>query len=285
MNADHEYQIGKDHTVCQDYAVSGVIPTDDEDENFAYAIVCDGCSASPDVDCGARLLALSAREFMCSILSTNLEAEMFGKHCIRLAALSANRFAMLHPQAFDATLLIAIVKDRKLTAFLFGDGVFIHRSKMADKSDLVRAIHIKLTVPVPDTDIIASPPDYLAYELDQERKVRYLAKNVNKTVEDYIFHKDGLDSHTEKTLPPFAPVIIRNDVDPGDVIAVCSDGIGSFRQPNNDSISWRDLIDDYTGFKTTTGVFVHRHISAFKRKCQKKLITHSDDISIAAIVV
>ena len=56
MNADHYYTIGNSHSVCQDYAISGLV------ENGAYAILSDGCSSSPDVDVGARMLSLSAKE-------------------------------------------------------------------------------------------------------------------------------------------------------------------------------------------------------------------------------
>jgi hypothetical protein len=56
MNADYDFQIGKDHQVCQDYSMVGYT------EDKAVAILSDGCSASPHVDIGARLLTLSARE-------------------------------------------------------------------------------------------------------------------------------------------------------------------------------------------------------------------------------
>ena len=54
---------------------------------------------------------------------------------------------------------------------------------------------------------------------------------------------------------------------------------------SNTPIAWTDLIDEFTGFKTTEGEFVLRRMSAFKRKCLKEGITHSDDISIGSIVI
>jgi hypothetical protein len=71
----------------------------------------------------------------------------------------------------------------------------------------------------------------------------------------------------------------------GDVIAVVSDGINSFRKADNTPLAWIELIDEFTGFKTFEGEFVLRRIAAFKRKCLKEGITHSDDISVAAIVI
>ena len=55
MNADRSFQIGNDHTICEDFALADV------EAGLAYAIVCDGCSASTDVDFGARALAFSAK--------------------------------------------------------------------------------------------------------------------------------------------------------------------------------------------------------------------------------
>ena len=54
---------------------------------------------------------------------------------------------------------------------------------------------------------------------------------------------------------------------------------------SNEPIPWTDLVDEFTGFKNFEGEFVQRRIAAFKRKCLKEGITHSDDISIAAIHV
>ena len=55
MNADCYYEIGYSHTVCEDYALAGKINND-----ISFAIVCDGCSASPHVDVGARILTYAA---------------------------------------------------------------------------------------------------------------------------------------------------------------------------------------------------------------------------------
>ncbi len=52
MNTDCFYSIGHSHKVCEDYALSGTIG-----DTLAYAVVCDGCSSSKQVDVGARLLA------------------------------------------------------------------------------------------------------------------------------------------------------------------------------------------------------------------------------------
>ena len=57
MNTDFYYEIGHSHTICEDYAIAGKFASD-----ISFAIVCDGCSASPHVDVGARIIAHSAQK-------------------------------------------------------------------------------------------------------------------------------------------------------------------------------------------------------------------------------
>lgn len=263
MNADSTFQIGKDHIVCEDYALSGVSGVVD---STAYAIVCDGCSASPDVDFGARALAMSAKRALA--MCTDYSPDVFGEKSIFNANKVFDVFPLLHPQALDATLLAAWVYDKKLYAYLYGDGVYIHKHKNG-----IWVNHIELT---------SGSPDYLSYHLDERRMKEYMKIEDNQ--KEIIYRRD--DGVYDKTFgKPFVPVVIKTDVDEGDIIAVISDGMNSFRRQDNSSIDFKDLIDEFIGFKTTEGQFVQRRINAFKRKCLKENITHSDDISIAAIVI
>jgi hypothetical protein len=265
MNADSTFQIGKDHIVCQDYALSAA------GAGIAYAIVCDGCSASPDVDFGARALAMAAKNrlwFTGAPWFTN--AKTFGYDVIRDANKIFSIFPRLHPQALDATLLIAWVQDNKLTAVMYGDGVIIHRSKT--ESHLT---HVTLT---------SGAPDYLSYHLDSARKDSYDKMGDNEKEVTICVANPAISCIVDKS-QPFDPVIIERGVQEGDMIAVISDGINSFRKQDNTPIDWKELMEEFTGFKTTEGEFVKRRIGAFKRKCLKDNTTHSDDISIASIVV
>lgn len=258
MNADHDFQIGKDHTVCQDYAVSGAR------EDKAYAIVCDGCSASPDVDFGARVLALAAKELL--IGDGFINYEPFGSASIMKAKKVAELYNYLHPQFLDATLLSMWVAEKKVRAYLYGDGVFVRRTSKG-----VHTLHI---------DFSNNAPAYLSYYLEDARYKRYLEAGGTKHI---VENDHGVI--TERTVGPFDPVIIETPIETGDIVAVISDGINSFRCSNNDPIDWAILVDEFTGFKNTNGEFARRRLSAFKRKCLKDLTTHSDDISIATICV
>lgn len=69
MNSDCYFEIGHSHTICQDYALTGKI-----NDVLSYAIISDGCSSSPLVDVGARLLAHSAKEYLITRLFKSLWA-------------------------------------------------------------------------------------------------------------------------------------------------------------------------------------------------------------------
>lgn len=256
MNADSMFQIGKDHIVCEDYALARV------EAGLAYAIVCDGCSASPDVDFGARAMAHSAKRTL--KISTVYGSEKFGEITIRNAARVFDIFPYLHPQALDTTLLLAWVQDKKAYVYMYGDGVFIHKSK-----DRVDMVHINLT---------SGAPDYLSYHLDSDRMISY-----DKLVDNKKKVWTNMDEPC--VYLPFDPYECEFPVEDGDIVAVISDGINSFRKSDDTSLDWKDLVGEFTGFKNFEGEFVQRRLSAFKRKCIKDGMTHGDDISIAAIVV
>ena len=259
MNANSTFQIGKDHIVCEDYALAYTGPT------ITYAIVSDGCSASNDVDFGARCLAMSAKRE----LRLNPDLLSFdGKKAITNAQRVIDVFPYLSPQFLDATLLVAAVNGKHLLVEMYGDGVMVHRKK-----DSIVSVHVQLS---------SGAPDYLSYHLDLLRQQAYLALEDN--VKEIIIREGDKESHRDD-YGPFNPFIYDTTVAEGDVIAVISDGINSFRKMNNDTIPWTDLIDEFTAYKTFEGDFVMRRITAFKRKCLKEGITHSDDISCGAIVV
>jgi hypothetical protein len=267
MNANSTYLIGKDHISCEDYALAWSNP---QSKN-GLAIVCDGCSASSDVDFGARILAKSAENIVLmdgddSAISD--DANVFGTKVIFNAKRIFEILPTLHPNALDCTLLVArVTNDKKLIAFMYGDGVLVHRTQSS-----VNTVHISLT---------SGAPDYLSYQLHADRYYAY------KAWEDNV--KQIACTNYGKTIQvsekPLTPYVLKCDVSEGDVIAVISDGINSFRKSDNEPIPWTDLVDEFTGFKNFEGEFVQRRIAAFKRKCLKEGITHSDDISVASIFV
>src|SRR5512137_2901414 len=168
MNANSTFSIGKDHIVCEDYALASASP------NITYAIVSDGCSASPDVDFGARCLAMSAKREIrlnASFLDFN------GKNVVANAQRVIDTFPYLSPQFLDATLLVAGVNNqtKALTVYLYGDGVMVVRNKEG-----VGAFHIQLS---------SGAPDYLSYHLDPVRKQAY--DKIENNIKQVTILKEG----------------------------------------------------------------------------------------------
>lgn len=265
MNTDCTFQIGSEHQCCEDYAISSIFG------NLAYAIVCDGCSASPDVDFGARVLAMSAKKILLKMMDEGDMHEppnLFGACSIIAANRIFEIFPYLHSQALDATLNAAWVYDNKLTAVMYGDGIFIHKKKDDYDAYLVQLEN--------------GAPDYLSYMLDKDRMREYERMCPNNKV---TYKKTRITDISSSLSNPFNPFIIQCPVEKGDIIAVISDGMNSFRNQDDSSIAWYDIINEFTGFKSMEGEFVQRRLNAFKRKCLKESIHHYDDISIAAIHV
>lgn len=263
MNANSTFHIGHDHIVCEDYALAGM------SAGLAYAVVCDGCSASPEVDFGARILAMSAKRAI--LITRENEPNRFGEIIIQNAERIWDVLPHLHKQALDCTVLTTWVEENQLTARLFGDGVFIHKS-----GNDIYAINMHLT---------SGAPDYLSYHLDPQRFEMYKAMKANvKSIETFEI-VNGSRSVTSGVTDPFVPITLKRDVKPGDIVAVISDGINSFRKSDSTDIDWTDLIEEFTGFKNSEGEFAIRRLAAFKRKCLKEGTTHYDDISVGAIIV
>ena len=271
MNTDHYFAIGHGHTICEDFALSGMA------ENGGYVILSDGCSSSPNVDIGARLLALSAQRTI-SIGGNTMNYDLFGKVTIHNLEHIGDTIP-LHPLSLDATLLVAWVKDKNFTVHMFGDGIFFHKSHTN-----IRIVHV---------DFENNHPAYLSYYLDKLRLKEYEDKDFgSKHVVDISIYTNGTSEkksndrlETESYIKPFEPVTIKGLVDEGEIIGVCSDGVNSFSQSDGLTIPWESMIKEFIDFKTTPGVFVQRRLSFLKRQWIKNQTSHYDDISMAAICI
>lgn len=264
MNTDDCFFIGRSHKIVEDYAISGMFG------NLAYAIVSDGCSESSDVDIGARILVKSTQEILlrCAPEDRHDDVDIFGIACIHKANRVMDVMSTLSRKALDATLLAAWFYDKKATIVQHGDGVIIHKTK----SELW----------VYHTNLVSGAPDYLSYHLDATRMAAYTQSYMTPKITTTYLNGELLDTVNRL---PFEPVIIQKPVEEGDIIAVISDGIGTFTDQNGSSIKWQDIIGEFIGFKTTCGQFVQRRIGAYMRKCNKEFISHADDISMASIIV
>lgn len=225
------------------------------------------------------MLALATREIIQEARVTPMSPDVFAKRTVRRADLVSAIFRQLHPQFLDATLLVAWVDRGELTAMMFGDGMFFHRT---GAGGTVRAVRVEFKIPI--NGEIQAAPDYPAYYLEQLREQNYRALGGEKIVEDLLITKEGT-SGTTSSKKPFDPVIIKGPVAPGDVISICSDGIGSFRRANHEPIEWKAMVNEYIDFKSLPGVFVKRRFNFLQKRCKKEGLYHFDDISLASIAV
>ena len=273
MNTDHYYTTRNIHKTYQNYATSGLV------KNGAYAIVSEGIvSSSPDIDTGIKLLTLSAKKTLLLLNGGDFSYDLFGKVTIRnLEHISDN--IPLDPHSLDATLLTTWVKGNEAKSYFYGDGVFIHKS-----ATTLRMTHVSFE-PGPDDKTC---PAYLSYYLDKVRFKEYDDIQISKRIFDVSIYIEGqtptLDSiESEEFVRPFDPVVIKTIVDPGDIIAVCSNGVNSFRRSDSNIIEWQDIVNELVGFRSFENVFVQQRLNTLKELWKKEGITFYDDISMAAI--
>ena len=262
MNTDSYFAIGKSHTVCEDYALSG--------EN--YVIVSDGCSGSPDTDFGARLLAkVCEQEILTSGLNYSEEAVIYKADAM------ADHIG-LPRQCLDATLITACAGDDNFVDVrMFGDGAVI----ILDK-DMLLTYHT--------ISYKHNAPAYLSYRLDPERARLYLKKSEDglsggidygaygETKHDFIWDH-GLDCHKW-----------RFRKDDTKLVIIASDGIESFMYPKVsgttkklENIGLLSVLLWLTEIKGFKGKFLERRCKRFLKEATAEGWQHNDDFSLAAI--
>ena len=291
MNADAYMEIGSSHKICEDYALAGTF------EDVGYAIVCDGCSSSQYTDVGARILAHLTKDALIYLQQRkllydktfvkvdfkNILFEILIKKCLEVK--DALR---LNPEAFDATLLLALAVGGHTRALLGrGDGFFIVRR--ADGS----------THTVSHT-YSSNAPFYLSYDMYFERRQAYEAQFGRDPVV-YEEITDPQDEEKEKAArkenlrwyQSITNINILEDQEgesPVTQLIVSTDGLSSYELEaggthtgEDRQFTARDIIPSVVAYKNTVGEFVIRRMRRFSEECRKDHIIHQDDVSCAAI--
>jgi hypothetical protein len=236
MNADSTFIIGATHAVCQDYAVA----------RDAYAILSDGCSASPDTDIGARLLVKAAEQ----VLHTSDDVSALHEAAARLA-LDWAKSINLPPESVDATLLTAFRSNDELLVTCSGDGVII-----AERNEGSLDVHA-ISFP-------SGYPFYPAYWHQPDRLDAFLSTNGSIEQTRHFRFKTSEYKY----------------------VALVSDGIHSFlstSQTITSPVSLAEVLGELVSFKSLHGAFVARRVKRFMKDCRSRGWQHSDDLSIAAI--
>ena len=259
-SADSFFFIGKSHTVCQDRALAGT-----DREGNPFAIVCDGCSSSPDTDIGAWMLARAAFSYMATSGPTPIE-----NSSITFQAQQMQGACRLSQRALDATLLVAYTSPTQLYVEAFGDGVVVARKRSGE-------------LEVREIEFPSGAPAYLNYRRDVNRLGEYL--KLTNNAERYVKDQTGFALHQFGFGHSFFS-FHRRDYD---MVAVLSDGATSFQRRNGSTfehVPTLEVLPYLVGFKNYAGDFVTRRVRRFLTKEMLELgWHHDDDLSVASIYV
>lgn len=269
LRLDAYYTIGKLHQFCQDYALHGLEPV-------PHLILADGCSASPDSDVGARLLALNARRLLSRFArpasgeERRLRHWTLGRRIVRRAARQVRDLG-LDPTVLDATLLVAWCAGTTVQAHLYGDGCLAVRNAQGG----VATIRVEYA---------ENAPYYLSYLLDPERGAFYQeAIGELATAQSLHYQSDAGESIRQQRFD--APTVFDFDLATFPVVAVATDGLDSFvtaetGEPLELQTVARKMLD-CTHFD---GAFLQRRLRKTLFAYAQRGIFNLDDIGLGAFV-
>lgn len=273
--ADVHFAIGQTHGVCQDYGLADDPGQSGLSDYLAYAIVCDGCSSSPDTDWGARFLARAGASAFRPFDALNVvqRADIYRKTL------------ELDPHALDATLLlIRETENRDAEVIVYGDGVVVARKR--DGSGYQSwAISFNLNAPA-----------YLTYLLEPDRLAAYrrAGGGVKTIVENngtaYSSSPPTRVSNPDEIVPDLNPAFYRVfSRAEYDLVLVMSDGAESFQKRDGTRfvpVPLADVLYQVMDFKTLTHGFIKRRLGRFLGKfCPQNGWAHNDDFAVAGMVL
>lgn len=236
MHADAHFERGRTHAVCQDYALAG------HDDRGAWALVCDGCSSSPDSDVGARLLAHAAAAILRG-------GRLPGSRAAWQSARAAAHAIGLDAPCLDATVVAACEHRDRVIAIIRGDGIVAARRRDG-------GIEVTLRRCRDET------PDYPSVVADPDRRAQWLALAEPRA---------WLEHHCDRAMPCRVP--LRGHVWVGsfakhtyDRVLVASDGLATLRLPEHaEVLDVADVAARVLAAPSTTGCFVRRRLQRLGR--------------------
>lgn len=260
MNADFYFDIGKTHTICQDYARSAV------NGDKVAIFLSDGCSSSPNTDFGARFLCTAAAQ------QWESDGRLQDSYPFILRAYAMSQMAVLPETCLDATLLAAFQEENGVRVRVWGDGVVAARERVTGRVRLY---------------VIQSPkgaPDYPSYLLDRGRQGNYF-RFVEGATKDII----GPEETKAGTL--FEGVSLFFSADVFDLVAIMSDGAQSFQRRdergNQHPVSVEEVVAHVMNLRGDKGEFIVRTVRNvfINRHCAHENWTHYDDFTVAALFI
>jgi hypothetical protein len=275
MNTNHYYEIGSSHLVCQDYAISGKLS-----DNISYAIISDGCSSSPDVDIGARLLPYAMLKEM-TIFQQHTEllkrdtGDLFKR--VITDARSISDQLRVTPLCLDCTVLMALSDGKSIHIYVYGDGGII----LVDREGKVDYI---------DFDYDSGAPYYMSYFMEPARHAGYQQEFNSKSclnIHNYNDQESGLlGTYTKFDENIYKNCFFNLSADKYKAVAVVSDGVKSYTQGSEGEtkeIGRYEMAARFGAYKNFVGKFVERRMNKIKIENTANGIVHYDDISVAGI--
>ncbi len=300
ISSNSHYEIGHSHRVCEDFALHGEMSIPSpmaESQQFSYGIVCDGCSSSLiqngirlplNVDTGARILAIMAKQSLRELLSMDMSPShspktffigmqntMVAKSGIILNVLG------LSTDVLDSTLVSVLAgKDFAWVGF-WGDGVL--------------AIKTKTQIILYIIEFESGAPYYLSYSIDKNRREAYKTEFIgkNKTIKEVKinlpYQIENVTTEIVSTDTADNPVFFdftKKEIEEREIesISVLSDGLSTFRIGESD-VRCERIISELLDFKSLVGEFVVKRFNlAKKRIFEPENITHYDDLAISTLL-
>lgn len=256
MNTDTFFTMGKQHNVCQDYAIA----------SRDMVVLSDGCSSSPHTDVGVRLL--------CQMVVLHGPDEGLRK------ASEIREMMGLPPESLDATLLLARWNSstRSVQVSVHGDGLVVARRR--DGTHLVI-----------DTSYPSGAPLYPSYDVDPVRRERYAKEFGTRRLT--TTYDNGTKVETETTVLGengwSSPAVTHEFyADQFDLVLLLSDGVHTFRSPVGllgvpESVPLAAVIGEMLAIKGFAGEFITRRAKKFLKDITAKGWHHDDDFSVAAL--
>jgi hypothetical protein len=251
MEADAHFVMGTSHGVCQDYALAGLAGT------RWIALVCDGCSSSPDTDFGSRVLA---RAFLAALLR-----EVPAVEAIDQALETAHTIAeqlRLPEDALDTTLCGWLVNAGTAHGFIHGDGVLAIRSAAGLE------VH-HATQP-------ANAPDYPSYRMNVGRA---LAHHQAFGADTFI----AVSGSNPKTVTVKGGYRLEIPLAGIHALAAFSDGVNTVTNGTR-ALPQSEAIEALTTFPQPTGAFFSRRLRRQTRQWAKTGFAPTDDLAGAVLV-
>ena len=280
MHTDSIFTIGSSHKACEDYAASGIL----KDFDVSWAALSDGCSSSPQVDFGARLLVGAARKHIWDVVSsTNGELlnSLYSESTYTPIIINLENICKslrYDTNCLDATLLTAVCGKQKTKIICWGDGVIVVKKKDGTS----RIIEIEAS---------DGYPSYLSYNFYKDRIMDMRRAEKNIIVRDYHLESNGIFYAPVTTLQEFfTPYVLEMNTEDLKFVLLMSDGVQSFYNVNPDDcgrkaqpVSFITIVKELMAFKNFQGEFVQRRFNKVLKEANVNQWEHYDDLSVAGI--